>query len=105
VNLVKEKSMGVLPLLDKNSKQRICLGNQNMPANYMEDYSVIALVVSRLEAVLRILKEKRFDVRKNGDGFEIAFDGTSRISELVNLLQQNKIDYTLADIADQVYQG
>ena len=97
--------MGVLPLLDKNSKQRICLGNKNLPANYMEDYSVIALVVSRLEAALRILKDKKFDIRKSGDGFEIAFNGTGRISELVDLLKQNKIDYTLADIADQVYQG
>lgn len=97
--------MGVLPLLDKNSKQRTCLGNQNLPANYMEDYSVMGLVVGRVEAVLRILKEKKFDVRKSADGFEIAFDGAGRISELVSVLQQNKIDYTLADIADQVYQG
>jgi hypothetical protein len=97
--------MGVLPLLEKNSKQRTCLGNNNMPANYMEDYSVMGLVVGSVEAVLRILKGKKFDVRKNGDGFEIAFVGTGRISELVNLLKQNKIDYTMADIADQIYQG
>ena len=97
--------MGVLPLLDKNSKQRTCLGNQKLPANYMEDYSVMGLVVGRVEAVIRILKERKFDVRKNADGFEIAFDGVGRISELVSVLQQNKIDYTLADIADQVYQG
>ena len=81
------------------------MGNQNLPANYMEDYSVIGLVVSRLEAVLRVLKEEKFDVRKNGDCFEIAFNGGGRISELVNLLRQNQIDYTLADVADQVYQG
>ena len=97
--------MGFLPLIDKNSKQRSCLGNQNLPANYMEDYSVIALVVSRLEAVLRILKDKKFDVRQNANGFEIAFDGAGQITELVKLLQQNRIDCTLADIADQVYQG
>ncbi len=97
--------MGVLPLIEKNSKQRLCLDNHNLPANYMEDYSVIALVVSRLEAVLRVLKEKRFDVRRHANGFEIAFDGAGRLSELVKLLQQNRIDYTLTDIVDQVYQG
>jgi hypothetical protein len=97
--------MGVLPLLYKNSKQRTCLGNQNLPANYMEDYSVMGLVVGRMEAVLGILKEKKFNVRKNADGFEIAFEGAGRITELVNLLKQNKIDFTMADIADQVYQG
>ncbi|MBW2438883.1 MAG: hypothetical protein JRH12_00295 [Deltaproteobacteria bacterium] len=97
--------MGVLPLLEKNSKQRICLGNQDLPANYMEDYSVMGLVVGRVETALRILKDKKFDLRQNADGFEIAFDGAGQITELVNLLQQNRIDCTLADIADQVYQG
>ena len=97
--------MGVLPLIEKNGKQRLCLGNHDLPANYMADYSVMGLVVEQVEAVLRILKDKKFDVRKNADGFEIAFDGAGRLSELVGLLQQNRIDYTLADIVDQIYQG
>ena len=97
--------MGVLPLLDKNSNQRLCLGNQNLPTNYMADYSVMGLVVGQIEAVLRILKEKQFDVRKKAEGYEIVFNGSGRISEMVSLLQQNRIDYALADIADQVYQG
>ena len=97
--------MGVLPLLEKNSKQRICLGNQDLPANYMADYSVMGIVVSQVEAVQEILKEKKFEVRKNADGFEISIDGAGRISELIRLLQQYRIDYTMADIVDQVYQG
>ena len=97
--------MGVLPLIEKNSKQRLCLGNKDLPANYMADFSVMGLVVEQVEAVLRILKDKKFDVRKNAQDFEIAFDGAGQITELVNLLQQNRIDYTLADIVDQVYQG
>ena len=48
--------MGVLPLLEKNSKQRACLGNKNLPADYMSDYSVMALVVDRLDAALLILE-------------------------------------------------
>jgi hypothetical protein len=97
--------MGVLPLLEKNSNQRTCLENQNLPANYMEYYSVMGLVVGRMEAVLGLLKEKKFNVRKNTDGFEIALEGAGRITELVNLLKQNKIEFTMADIVDQVYQG
>ena len=97
--------MGVLPLLEKNSNQRVCLGNKNLPANYMADYSVMGLVVSRVGAVLRILKEKKFDVRKIADGFEINIDGARQLSELIRLLQQNNIDFAMADIADQVYQG
>lgn len=97
--------MVVLPILHKNSKQRTCIGNKNLPANYMGDYSVIALVVGRLDAALRVLKDKKFDVRQKADGFEITIDGAGRISEIASLLQQNRIDYAMADIADQVYQG
>jgi hypothetical protein len=71
----------------------------------MEDYSVMGLLVDRVDAVLPILREKKFDVRTNEGGFEISIDGAGSISELVNLLQQNRIDYTIADIVDQVYQG
>jgi len=71
----------------------------------MADYSVIALVVGRLDAALRVLKDKKFDVRQKADGFEITIDGAGRISEIASLLQQNRIDYAMADIADQVYQG
>ncbi len=97
--------MGVLPLLEKNSKQRICLGHKTLPANYMGDYSVMGLLVGRMEAVLRILKDKKFNVRKNADVYEITIDSASRIVELISLLQRNRIDYTMADIVDQVYQG
>ena len=97
--------MVVLPILQKNSKQRSCLGNKNLPAHYMSDYSVMALVVGRLDAAFRVLKEKKFEIQKNADGFEITIDGAGRMSEIADLLHQSGIDYTLADIVDQVYQG
>ena len=81
------------------------MGNKNLPANYMADYSVIALVVGRLDAALRVLKDKKFDVRQKADGFEITIDGAGRMTEIADLLYQSGIDCTLADIVDQVYQG
>lgn len=81
------------------------MGNKNLPANYMSDYSVMGLVVGRLDAALRILKEKKYAVQKKSDGFEITIDSAGRMSEIVNLLHQNGIDYALTDIVDQVYQG
>lgn len=97
--------MGVLPILQKNSKPQAWLGNKNLPANYMSDYSVMGLVVGRLDAALRILKEKKFEVQKKADGFEITIDGAGRMAEIFSLFQQNSIDYAVADIVDQVYQG
>ena len=97
--------MGTLPILQKNQNQRACLGNKNLPANYMSDYSVLGLVVGRLDAALRILEEKKFEVLQKSDGFEITIDSAGRMSQIVNLLHQNGIDYALTDIVDQVYQG
>ena len=97
--------MGVLPILEKNSNQRAWLGNKNLPANYMSDYSVMGLVVGRLDAALGILKEKKFKVQKKAGGFEITIDRAGRVAEIGDLLHQSGIDYTLADIVDQVYQG
>jgi hypothetical protein len=97
--------MGALPILQKNHHQRTCLGNNNLPANYMSDYSVLGLVVDRLDSALRVLKEKKFEVKKKSDGFKITIDGAGRMADIVKLLHQNGIDYTLSDIVDQLYQG
>ena len=97
--------MGVLPLLEKNSNQRACLGNKNLPADYMADYFVMGLVVDQLDAALRVLKEKKFEVRQKGQCFHITIDSAGRIAEIAGLLQKSRIDTAMADIADQVYQG
>jgi len=97
--------MGALPILQKNQKQRTCLANKNLPANYMSDYSVLGLVVGRLDMALRVLEEKQFEVLKKKDSFEISIDSVGRMSEVLNLFNQNGIDYALADIVDQIYQG
>ncbi|MGB5747989.1 MAG: hypothetical protein WBM69_13465 [Desulfobacterales bacterium] len=97
--------MGALPILQKSQKQQACPGDQNLPANYMSDYSVLGLVVDRLDTALQLLKEKKFKVQEKADGFKIAIDGVGRMTDVFTLLNQNGIEYTLADIVDQVYQG
>lgn len=97
--------MGVLPILQKNQKQWNCLGIENLPTNYMSDYSVLGLMVDRLDTVLQLLMDKKYEVQKKADGFEITIDGAGRMSEIVSLFQQNSIDYAVADLVDQVYQG
>ncbi|MEJ2282041.1 MAG: hypothetical protein P8X85_00445 [Desulfobacterales bacterium] len=97
--------MGSLPIIEKSLKRRACLKNKNLPANYMADYTVLGLVVDRLEAALRILQEKNFAIHKDTDGYHISIEGAARIHEAADLLGQNGIDCAVADIVDQVYQG
>jgi len=97
--------MVVLPILQKNNQQQPCQETHRLPLNYMSDYSVLGLVVDRLDAALRILKEKEFEVQERKDGWRIGVDGAGRLSEITDLFQRNDIDYTLSDVVEEVYQG
>ncbi|MGD9302249.1 MAG: hypothetical protein PVI13_11790 [Desulfobacterales bacterium] len=97
--------MGTLPVLQKIQKQQACPMDSNLPTNYMSDYSVLGLVVDRLDRALQLLKENKFEVQEKGDGFKLAIDGVSRMSDLFTVLNQSDIEYALTDIVDQIYQG
>ena len=97
--------MRSLPIVEKSQKQRACLQNKNLPANYMAGFTVLGLVVDRLGAALRILEEKKFAIRKCPDGYHLNIEAAGRIPEIADWLGQSGIDCALADIVDQVYQG
>ena len=94
-----------LPILAKNEKLRVCLQNSNLPDNYMSDFTVLGILVDRLEAALKILNEHNFEVLGNRDGYQVKLDRTGRMPEISDVLSRGGIDVALADIADQVYQG
>ena len=97
--------MIALPIVAKNQKLRACLKNRNLPANYMSDFTVLGFVVDRLEAALGILAQHNFEVLRNRDGFQINLEGVGRLPEIADVLYREGIDFALADIVDQVYQG
>ena len=104
-SLERKRTMAGLPILAKNQKLRECLKNRNLPANYMSDFTVLGILVDRLEAALKILNEHNFEVLGNRDGYQIKIDSTGRMPEISDVLSRGGIDVALADIADQVYQG
>jgi len=97
--------MITLPILAKNQKLRVCLKNMNLPANYMSDFTVLGFVVDRLDAALGILEKHNFEVLRNRDGFQVNFEGAGRLPQIADVLNREGIDFALADIVDQVYQG
>ena len=97
--------MAGLPIMAKNQKLRECLKNRNLPANYMSDFTVLGFIVDQLEAALRLLEEHNFEVQGSRDGYRIKIESTGRMPEIAEVLSRGKIDFTLADIADQIYQG
>ena len=97
--------MAGLPILAKNQQLRECLKNRNLPANYMSDFTVLGFIVDQLDTALRLLKEHNFEILGNREGYQIKIESTGRMPEIADVLSRGGVDFTLADIADQVYQG
>ena len=97
--------MGVLPVLQQGTDLKLCLSNGELPDSYMEDFSILGLLVANLDQTHRILAEKDFSVHKNADYLKVKIDRAEQMPEIVSLLSRNGIECTMADIVDQVYQG
>lgn len=97
--------MGILPVLQLGRDMPVSLPNDNLPDFYMEDYSVVGLLVANLDRARRVLENRNFAVHQKSDYLKVKFDGADQMAEIVNLLSQNGIECGIADIVDQVYQG
>ena len=97
--------MGVLPVLQQGRDVPVCLSNAELPDFYMEDYSVLGLLVTNRDRAHRVLAGQQFAVHQSPDHLKVKIDRTNQLPEIVNLLSRNGIDCTVADIVDQVYQG
>jgi len=97
--------MGTLSILQQGSDVPVCLSNQDLPDFYMEDYSVLGLLVANLDQAHRVLADKDYAVRNTSTHLKVKFDGANQMAEIVNLLIQNGIDCQIADLVDQIYQG
>jgi len=97
--------MGTLSVLQQGWDAAVCLSNEDLPDFYMEDYSILGLLVASLDQAHRVLADKHYAVHYTSNHLKVKFDGTYQMAEIVNLLIQNGIDCEIADIVDQIYQG
>jgi hypothetical protein len=97
--------MRALPVLQHGSEASVCMADCELPVFYMADYSVLGLLVGSLDRASQFLEDKDYTVHKKSDYFEVAIDRADQMSKIVNLLNQNGIDCSIADIVDQLYQG
>ena len=97
--------MMALPVLEQGREVSLCLSNGDLPEFYMNDYSVMGLLVASLDRAHQVLADKDFAVYKKADHLEVDVHRADQLSEIVNLLSQNGIDCGVSDIVDQVYQG
>lgn len=79
--------------------------SERMPRAYMEDYSVLGLVVDRIEASRRILAARNFPSETDRCGVRLPVGDASDIAAIVRILRDNGISCDIGDLADTIYQG
>ena len=76
-----------------------------VPDKYMEDYSVLGIVVDRYQESLALLHESGFIIEKGAAATLINLVDHSSLSEILGLLSDNTIRCDYKDIADTFYQA
>ncbi len=97
--------MGALPVLQQGSRAPFCLSDHSLPLFYMNDFSVLGLLVSDLDITYKLLVNQNLAIERKADHIAISIERPGQMSKIVNLLDRNGIHCEITDIADQIYQG
>ncbi len=76
-----------------------------MPAFYMEDFTVLGFPVVALEGVRELLEVEGYSLSPLNGAYQISLENHQKLVELAEFFKENKIDTSLADIADTFYQA
>lgn len=81
------------------------LGNQQLPVNYMSDFSLMGFVVDRYSEALALLSSSGYHLDRLKIGAEILIQAPGNLTEIRNLLITNSIQCEYTDIVDSLYQA
>ena len=94
--------MGELMMVEKGAP---VLEGVDLPLFYMNDFSVLGLVVQKLSQALKVLKTNGFTVTRQNNCARIRFHTRSEMDKLFETLNRHHVAYGTADLARQMYQG
>ncbi|WP_028317899.1 hypothetical protein [Desulfobulbus elongatus] len=93
--------MGLLPIIEKG-KPVAC--HADWPLFYMNDFSRLGLVVSRMDEALSVLQAGGYTVHADERGTVLEIDGTTQVAAIVAALHDRAISCETADLVSCVYQ-
>jgi hypothetical protein len=95
-----------LPLLPQARQYRErYLESLELPDKYMEDFSLMGLLVNDFTGAADILKNSGFTLNEGAGCVIIIISSPGHLEQAIDLLMTHAIDCTLADIADSLYQA
>lgn len=98
--------MAKIALLPQGLHERAeYLEGLGVPDKYMEDYSVLGIIVDRYQESLALLHDSGFAIEKQAAGTLINLENRSSLGNILELLKENMIRCDYKDIADTFYQA
>lgn len=101
--------MGTFPILPKRAgSDKWCntlLSNQHLPDFYMNDFSVLGIIVDNVRDAIQVLHSGGVQIRQESDFALAHLHNSAHMKNLVAILEKHGIDFEISDIADQIYQG
>lgn len=94
--------MGWVPIMEKG-KPQAC--HADWPLFYMNDFSRLGLLVSRLHDALTVLRSSGYTVFEDDRGTLVEIDGREQMAGVFDLLSSRRVEYETADLVGCVYQG
>ena len=76
-----------------------------LPAFYMEDFSIMGFRVDDCPRAIQVLEQNGFGLTRSHGRVTVKIDGSGRVREVVKLLQGCGLACEMADLAEGIYQG
>jgi hypothetical protein len=93
------------PIVQKSDCACEVANDLELPAFYMEDFSVLGFRVDNCGKAEQILSQAAFVFKRKKKTLTISIERAAQIHEVFTLLNNQGIECEIADVADGMYQG
>ena len=94
--------MGMLTIMEKEGP---CDDDIDWPLFYMNDFSVLGLLVGNLNQAAQALEADGYRLVRSRCSAKVLFDNHGRLQNIFKTLEGNRIPFDTADLVSCVYQG
>lgn len=96
----------ILPIMHNSPSDKArYLESIELPGNYMEDFTIMGILVDDVDRALQFLISEGFSTQSTPTGKHIILDSNSEIPQLIKQLTAHKFTCDYSDIADTIYQA
>ena len=81
------------------------LAKQQLPDNYMSDFTLLGFTVDKFDDALALLDGDGYRVERVARGADVYLRDSSSLFDIRDLFAQNSIDCSFSDVADTLYQA